>query len=153
MAQFLQKDLNALEDKIKIITQRLREVILDGAESVRQSSETWHDNFGFEESSRQQKMLGKQLEELQEIFQSAVLVQPRESSDTVAIGSRIKLLNVATGGEKEFLVGSFMVLDKKDDLEVAYTAPIVTPFFGAHVEIHEVSIGENTIRYELVEII
>ncbi len=153
MAQFLQKDLDALAKKIKITTERLREAMIDGAESAQQSSETWHDNFGFEEASRQQKMLGKQIEEMRKLFESAEVVSPQKGSDTVVVGSRIKLVNVETGEEKAFFVGSYMVLDKTEDSEVSYSAPIIAPFFGTHIgELREVSIAGKISEYELIEI-
>lgn len=61
---FLKEDLEALDVKIGELRSKLEEALKEGEESTRQSSETWHDNFPFEEAQRQFSLLAGQLERL-----------------------------------------------------------------------------------------
>ena len=47
---FLKQDLEALDARIQELRDKLDETLKEGGESTRQSSETWHDNFPFEEA-------------------------------------------------------------------------------------------------------
>ena len=73
--------------------------------SVGQSSETWHDNFGYEDGRRQFAMWSKRLSELQEIRSCAVAVEPTNNCERVAIGSRVTFEDTATGNRRTLRIG------------------------------------------------
>ena len=50
---FLQPDLESLDAQITLMQSRIRAVKLEAQEGTEQSSESWHDNYVFEESQRQ----------------------------------------------------------------------------------------------------
>lgn len=61
----------------------------EAGESVEQSSESWHDNFTFEESQRQLHMLLNHLGGLSIQCERAVLVEIPTRPERVEIGTRV----------------------------------------------------------------
>jgi transcription elongation GreA/GreB family factor len=140
---FLRKDYLALEKNIDALKNNLKTVGFEVGEMSHQSSETWHDNYGFEEADRERKRLAGTLEELKKVYAQAEVVEPSSHAEKVSLGSRVMIQNIDTHEEKIVVVGSYMVLEKTDPNEFSYAAPFVAPLMGAAVgEIREVKIGE-----------
>jgi len=127
---FLREDLNQLTANIREAAERVRAVQQDMAVSVRQSSETWHDNFGYEDGRRQFAMWSKRLSELQEIQSRAEAVEPATNTERVAIGSRVTFEDTETGNRRTIRIGSYMVFTNAPDT-ISYTAPLARIFLGA----------------------
>jgi transcription elongation GreA/GreB family factor len=127
---FLRDDLNQLAVNIREVAERVRTVQQDMAVSVGQSSETWHDNFGYEDGRRQFAMWSKRLSELQEIRSCAVAVEPTNNCERVAIGSRVTFEDTATGNRRTIRIGSYMSFSNAPDT-ISYTAPLARIFLGA----------------------
>ncbi len=126
---FLQEDLEELDKRISEIRGRISYYREEKHLSVTQSSETYHDNYGFEESERQIKRLYGQLEELAEIKNKSEIVEPPKSNAKAAIGKKIKIKDIETGEEKEILLGSYMIL--KNGSAVSYESPLGKILLGA----------------------
>src|SRR3989339_1443312 len=123
---FLQKDYEALEKKIKAKRKEFKNLSQEVEDGCDQTSETWHDNFAFEEAARMQKMIMSELEKLYELRNYAILVKKTDRpANEVSIGKKVKIQNNQTGDIKEYLVGSYMVLNKTDKNEVSYKAPLL----------------------------
>jgi transcription elongation GreA/GreB family factor len=127
---FLRDDLNQLAANIREVAERLRAVQQDMAVSVRQSSETWHDNFGYEDGRRQFAMWSRRLSELQEIYSSAVPVEPTMNCERATIGSRVTFEDTDTGNRRTIRIGSYMSFSNSPDT-ISYTAPLGRILLGA----------------------
>ncbi len=117
---FLPDDLRALEERIQKISQDIRELQETMAESTRQSSETWHDNFMFEEGNRQLDVLHKELAELQSVVTHAHIPSPQEDS---ILGKVIHYRDEATQKEHTLTIGSYLLLTPRP-FTASYHSPL-----------------------------
>ena len=128
---FLPKDLAALDQIIASLKNTLKTAGHEAGDLAHQSSETWHDNYGFEEADRERKRINGRLKELQAIRARAEIVEKQATPDRVCLGSTVTLHYTETDTHQTVIVGSYMVLDKIDPQEFSYAAPLIAPLLGA----------------------
>lgn len=159
---FLEQDLSALDQEIERVRGLIREAKEMGQESTEQSSESWHDNYNFEESQRQLRMYLNMLGGLSKAREHARIVSPPPSTDTVAIGCRVRfeqcvvLPDGRTRGsfEDEFSIGSYMVGDQlREQGFISYDTPIGRALIGSRVgDVVDADIGGQKNRLVLLAI-
>ena len=148
---FLKEDYEALEQRISELVEKLREVGQDIGEACRQSAETYHDNFAYEEAERLSHLLSQRLRELLEIRDNAVVVNPPRKGDRVALGRKVTILDLESGKEQTFKVGSYLVL--RENGSRSYRAPLVRLLIGAEVgDVCEGVVGGRHRAFEVVAI-
>jgi transcription elongation GreA/GreB family factor len=126
---FLQPDLESLDSQITLMQSRIRAVKLEAQEGTEQSSESWHDNYVFEESQRQLKMLLNLLGGLSSARENAVVVHPPTDPQTVEVGTTVEFL--LDGNLDVISIGSYMVSDSLRDRDfVSYEAPLAVCLLG-----------------------
>lgn len=106
---FLAEDLRHLRDGIDDVREQIRRAKHESAESVEQSSESWHDNFTFEEAQRQLRMLLNHLAGLSKSLERAELVTAPTDPRRAEVGTRVRFRDETTGLEDEIVIGSAMV--------------------------------------------
>jgi transcription elongation GreA/GreB family factor len=149
---FLQSDLEDLDEMIDEVRAQIKRVKHDAQEGTEQSSESWHDNYVFEEAQRQLKMLLNHLGGLSNARENAELVTPDTTSDVVAVGKRVKIR--MNGLEDEIYIGSYMVGRRLRELDyVSYEAPLAAGILGAIIsETRMVEIGGRRVEIEVLEV-
>lgn len=125
---FLQEDLDALDKRILELKNKIKEVQQDKHLSTTQSSETWHDNYGFEEGVRQINFLVNNIGKLLEIKAGAYIVHPKKN-EKANIGSIITFQD-ETGKKKKIKIGSFLILNEGGGA-VSYQSPLGKILMGA----------------------
>jgi len=150
MYYFLKEDLQELNNKIAETREKIIFHEKEKHLSTTQSSETWHDNYGFEESARQIARLYGELDNLLQIKNEAKIAEPVEAKK-LNIGKTIKTKNLATEEEKEFLIGSYIVFKNKD--MISYESPIGKILQSAKKgKIKKGAVGNKNIIFEIIEI-
>jgi len=155
MHYFLEQDLLALEESIKDAERRVKESIKEIGESCREGAETFHDNFGYEEGTRNANMWSARLRELHDIMAGAVLFTPEKSGDTVAIGRIVTITDADSGETMTLQIGSYMTIAprKKDVESISYTSPMAIVLLGAKVnDIKTGGVGGKKRRFKIIEI-
>lgn len=150
---FLKSDLDWLDGEIERIRRLVREAKELGQESTEQSSESWHDNYNFEESQRQLKMFLNMLGGLSKAKEFAVIVTPKDEPVRVGVGTHVAFRQqqilpgerLGNGWDDEFSIGSYMVSDALRELDfISYETPIGQALLGAGVgDERRVSIGRE----------
>ncbi len=131
---FLQDDLKALQDAIDVVRAQIRQVKAESAESVEQSSESWHDNYTFEDAQRQLRMLLNQLGGLSRALERAQLVEPPSDPQKGDVGVLVRFHDETTDALDEVLLGSSMVGPRLSALGcVSYQSPLGALLYGARV--------------------
>lgn len=120
---FLPEDFASLEELVQNTADKMRNVQKEMAQSVKESSETWHDNFGYEDGRRRLTMWSKRLGELRDIRSNAVLVKPKDQYDSVAIGCRVTVEDIDSRERKTYRIGSYMNLSEAPDT-LSYNSPL-----------------------------
>jgi transcription elongation GreA/GreB family factor len=123
---FLPDDFTLLDKKIETLHQEIDRLGKAIGLSSDISGETFHDNFDYEECSRQQAMWSEEIRKLTIIKRKAKMVSPNESGDIVAVGRTITLEN--NGKNMTIKIGSYMTFSSES---VSYASPIVKLIFGA----------------------
>ena len=141
---FLKEDLEELDIKTSKLKEKINFYQREKGLSTTQSSETWHDNYGFEESERQIKRLWSQLQELAEIKNHSEIIDPRGKNNKFDIGKIFKIKDLKTGKERQILIGSYMVFKNKN--AISYNSPLVEILRGAKK-------GEIKGDFQILEII
>jgi transcription elongation GreA/GreB family factor len=129
---FLEKDLTALADKIEDYRRRILQQYAVNAEATDQSSETYHDNYGYEEGMRQVAMMIDKMQELSALKVNAKVVTPQSGSDRVRIGSKVTVEDLSNGEQLTYKIGSYMCL-QPDEGEISYHSPIAKILLEARV--------------------
>lgn len=150
MYYFLEADLQALNAQIAEVVKRLRDIGQEMGDAVGQSSESWHDNFGHEDATRQYGMWSERLRELSAIRDNAQVIVPVAAPHTVVIGSKVTYVD-AEGEKKTVQIGSYRVPDGKQD--VSYISPIARILMGGRVgeEVTGKLVGKE-VAFEIVQI-
>lgn len=131
---FLAKDLVALDHEIAKIQEQIRETKLAAQEGTEQSSESWHDNYVFEEAQRQLKMLLNHLGGLSKARERASLVSPPVEPSTVEIGTTVTFRIEEEKRTDTFSIGSYIVFDELRDADfISYETPVAAALIGARV--------------------
>lgn len=129
---FLRPDLEDLQSSIDALRAEIRRVKAESAEATEQSSETWHDNFTFEEAQRQLRMLLNQLAGLSRALERAEVVDPPTSPERAEVGTLVRFQDLDTNELDEVVLGSAMVGRRLADLGcVSYQSPLGALLHGA----------------------
>ncbi len=128
---FLRKDFDCLNRRIGDINDDISEIGTEMVTRATEGAETSHDSSGIEEGQRQEDMLARRAENFEKIRADAELVTAG-SSEVVSVGSRVAL-ETQDGERRDFIVGSYWILDRRAPEEVSYEAPVIAPFMGARV--------------------
>ena len=132
MFYFLPEDFEDLNDQIERIREKIKELGREAGESCQEGAETWHDNFAFEESQRQQYMWSKRLRELIHIRDNACVIRPSPQGDKASIGRVVTIRDVTTGETQTFKIGSYMIFGEREG--VSYNAPLARTLIGSEVD-------------------
>ena len=131
---FLYPDLEDLNLEIERVQEHIRETKLASQEGTEQSSESWHDNYIFEEAQRQLKMLMNHLGGLSRSLERSVVVDPPDTPECVEIGATVTFFIKEERRSDTFSIGSYMVFDRLRDLDfISYETPIAVILNGARV--------------------
>jgi len=151
---FLQQDLNDLDVQIELIRGLIKEAKELGQESTEQSSESWHDNYNFEESQRNLRMHQNTLGGLSNAREKALVVTPSQNPVTVEVGCQVTLKVVGTDRSYDMHVGSYMVCNElRERGFVSYDAAALSGLMGKKVgEVHRVKNGHEEIEVEILSI-
>ncbi len=152
---FLRDDLEALNESIHDIDERIKDVLQQAGGSCKEGADTWHDNFEYEESQRSAAMWSNRLRELVALRASAQVVTPAGTGEEVLIGRIITVEDCDTKETMKFRVGSYMILrNKKEGLEsISYAAPLASMLIGAKEnEVRSGIIGGEHKRFKISKI-
>lgn len=148
---FLAEDLRQLREKIAELVERFREIGQDMGQSCAEGAETYHDNFGYEDGERQQRMLSARLREMTQISNLARVVSPEPRGERVGLGRTVTVEDLDTGERKRFKVGSYIVFSGHGTL--SYRAPLVRLLIGAgEGDVRTGAVGGQRRRLQVVEI-
>ena len=129
--KFLIADLEALDADIVQNQAHIKEAKDMGQEATEQSSESWHDNYNFEESQRQLKMHMNNLGRLSNMREKAEVVTPVEDPLSVEVGTHVHYTIVGAEGVESVHVGSFAVGEvNRAKGFISYDAPRVAGLIG-----------------------
>jgi transcription elongation GreA/GreB family factor len=130
---FLAPDLAYLEASIASVVDQVRRVKMEATESVEQSSESWHDNYSFEETQRQLKMLLNHLGGLSKARERALEVEASTHPTHADVGTLVEYTDSA-GGTHTTGIGSYMVSGTLFEAGfVSYQSPLGKLLYGALV--------------------
>jgi transcription elongation GreA/GreB family factor len=145
---FLKEDLNLLDLKISEIKKKIQAARNDKALSTTQSSETWHDNYGFEEGERQINFYTNELMKYLKIKQKDI-VAPIPKNNIIGIGSIVRIKD-ETGKEKNIKIGSFLTFGNDS---ISYHSPLSNLLMGGKVgEIRKGLVGNKNKKVLILEI-
>lgn len=122
---FLEKDYHLLEEKIEKILAEIARIGSEIGESC-DETETFHDNFDYEEGGRQQKMWTNHLRSLRYIKEHAEIIKDNKDSQCVSIGREV---TVKQDGKEIItkIIGSYSTFS---DTEISYNSPLAKIIMG-----------------------
>ena len=153
---FTREDFDILLREIESVDDRIKLAAKEMGLSCQQSSETFHDNFGFEQAERDRGMWSNHIRQLMEVKNNAEIIVPGPNQGKVRMGRMVKILDLDTKDEKTFRVGSYMILnaEKADGTStLSYDAPLPKALLGAgEGDYREVLFGGEKHRYVILKI-
>ena len=116
-------------------------------------SSVWHDNFAYEENQRQMHQLARRVRDLEEMLQSARIVQPRRVvPEHVMLGSTVRLRRLEDGRESTWFIAGFEDGEPTEG-RISYTAPLARALMGAESgDVRVVLEGGHRMEVEVVEL-
>lgn len=133
------KGLQALEARRLELMEKLRGIQKQMGPAVEEG--TWHDNFSFEQLTRDESAVSKQLRDMKKALDAVIIVPDVPSGkETLQIGHVAHLHIESDNVVKVVVVGGFGETDLNTKPPVIdYCAPLLEPFYG-HEEGHEATV-------------
>lgn len=150
MHYFLAEDLALLEQKVQETAEKLKDVGNELRLATTQSSETWHDNFGFENAQQQARLLGQRLDDLEKIRRNAFVIEMPDQNKAVAIGHTVTVKEATSGETKMYRIGSHIAFTQNT---ISYASPIGSFLLGKKIgQRAKGIIGTKERVFEIIEI-
>jgi transcription elongation factor GreA len=149
---------DAEEDKLREQETRLAEANAEKNGAYQSDTNTWHDNFAYENAARIVAMLKAEARQLSESLKTMVLRPNDNAAAPQKAGIwtfvKIKETDLETSKETEKIVGIAPVGGENFDKQIYnYRAPIVSPLLGAKVgDVMTIKIPRGEFRIEVLEI-
>jgi len=146
---FTEEGLKNLKEELrKLKTEKRKDIAirLEHAKSLGDLSE----NAEYQETKEEQSMVESQIAELEETIRNAVIIKKNNDSDSVEVGSTVKVKTLA--GEKEFnIVGSKEANPAEG--KISNESPLGKAFLGRKTgEKIEVKTLKGIVTYKILEI-
>lgn len=122
---FLEEDHLLLLNKMGEVLLELKRLGDEIGDSCSES-ETFHDNFDYEEGGRQQRMWTEHLMRLRDIKENSEIIKVNSSNDCVGIGKKVTLRSI-TGEIITKKIGSYMTFSDDD---LSYRSPLAKILIG-----------------------
>ncbi len=129
---------------------------LEVAERIREAKEFGEigENSEYEDAKTEQAFVEGEIGTLENMIRNARIVGSEEiTTDVVSIGSRVKVKNVDTNEESEFLIIGSTESDPANG-KISNKSPVGATLFGkkkgSTVEVH---VPAGTIRYKIIKIL
>lgn len=145
--------LEVLRGRKKALSVQLKKVQGGKGEAAEVGGNQWHDNFSFEELSRQEATINKQLADLNTLLNQADVVNPPTQFVVLEIG-HIATFEYDDGTSRTLEVCGFGQSDVRADPPlIEYSAPLVKRFLGMPIGTTEnVFVGGRTVMATLTGI-
>jgi transcription elongation GreA/GreB family factor len=96
--------LAAIRQKIALLSQRQEEALHSAGEAAQNDPNSYHDNFEYEESMRQQEMLSQQLRGLWQLLDGASVAPEPPDDEHVAVGHYVVVRRQDSDEDEGYLV-------------------------------------------------
>lgn len=144
---YTQEGLQQLEQEIKEVEERLREV-RRGKHEAFELEQDWHDNFAFEQAERDERLLANRLQELSEEYRAATVVEETTDENVIEIGSTVEIEVEGEGMQQTFTVRGHGEGEPESGV-ISFDSPLGQALLGAgegDVRAFEVEGSERTVR-------
>lgn len=122
-----------LNQRLNEAFEKLKYTQSQKAEAHDVGGDCWHDNFAFEELTRQEMMFNKQIADIRTLQNQQTLVGPPTNDVHVQVGHIISLED-EDGLVHEFRVAGYGETDlNSEPPSLEYCAPILSQFIGVEV--------------------
>lgn len=149
--EFIQRDYDALAEYVDSVAREIRRVQGETAESTEQTSETWHDNFMFEEGERQMLILSERLANVNDTLARAVVVEPR-ADGSAGVGNVVEVIDETTGETRAIEIGSYLLLEQRPGI-ASYASPLGKLLYDARVgDVRAGVVGSTDRRFRITSI-
>lgn len=134
---FFKEDYDGL---VKAINKLKKEYKKLGKESTEGSNVgDWHDNFLFEESQRQMRMISRRINDLEGLFHNAEIIDEsslNKNPDRIAIGCKVTL-KAENGEIQKYFIGSYIISRDRNYIDdyyiISYMSPLARVIIGRKV--------------------
>lgn len=110
----------------------------------------WHDNFGYEEATRQAENEMASLAKLRQEVKDGKIIEPEEQTQKIEIGTTVKLL--LGKKEVEFTIGAYGETNPGNGL-ISYTSPLANNLLEMRVDDSKtVGLGNKQVIITIKEI-
>lgn len=112
-----------------------------------------HDNASYEHAASNEKVILSKIAELENILTNAQIIHNHEiNTDVVGLGTKIKVLDIETDEEKEFIIVGAYETDTNKNY-ISYLAPLAQGLIGKKIdETAEIKLPKGIVRYEIISI-
>ena len=147
----MQQDVTRIEKAIALFEtsrQQAIDIMVDPT-----TGDSWHDE-SFARSDIMQNVFGQQVEEMKAILRVARIITPREQSETVELGSGVKLEYVGEDRVAEYVLVGYALETAESRFEMmSARSPLGKCIMGAKVgATRELRVGETTRTVRVVAI-
>ncbi|HKK53959.1 MAG TPA: GreA/GreB family elongation factor [Patescibacteria group bacterium] len=125
---FLEEDYDYLIKKMNKIIVEINRLGQEIGESC-DESETFHDNFDYEELGRQKEMWTQYLKKVEKTKDNAEIIKPNTANNIVSIGKKFRVES-SSGKVIEKIIGSYLTFTKD---RISYLSPLARKIIGKKV--------------------
>ena len=130
------------------------EALKASGEACRCGSDTWHDNFAYEESQRQAQLWSRRFNDLLQKRRDSMVVDPPSDCRQVEIGHIVIIEDQSSGEKRTVRIGSHICFRKDEhDITISYAAPLGQLLMGARVgETKSGKLNKGLATFKIVDI-
>lgn len=125
---FLESDFNLLVKQIEEVALEIKRIGSEIGDSVSDSN-TFHDNFEYEELGRQQKMWTNRLKSLKEFKENVKITEANTFTDSIGIGNKVTM-EAASGEILIKKIGSYITFSNHS---LSYNSPLAKLLIGKKI--------------------
>ena len=145
---FLEEDHVLLINKMNDVLLELKRLGDEIGDSCSES-ETFHDNFDYEEGGRQQRMWTEHLMRLRDIKENSEIIKVNNSNDCVGIGKKVTLKS-DSGEVITKKIGSYMTFS---DDNLSYRSPLAKILIGKKIGEEVKFLNKHELKIFVIEAI
>ena len=153
-----QEHFQNMQNRIMENEKRLEEVRAGKADAYQGDTNAWHDNFDYENLTRIEKMVEKELFDLAQDVANCVICKNTECDkpETVGLWTLVKIseANVKTQEEREKTIGIVPIGGENLKKNICnYNAPVIAQLMGAGIgDIKRIKIPLGEFKIKILEI-
>ncbi len=149
--QLTQEGYQKAQEKLRSLEDKFKEILSRKGEAAEVGGNAWHDNAAFEELTRQEMVIERQINNLKDIIKNAEIVEEGRNRNKVGMGTTV-VIEIDGSSPKELTIVDPMRSNPKNN-KISQNSPIGKAIMNAkRGETRSFRAGDRERKVKILEI-